>query len=109
MPRRRNPSMETITSPPRLSTRNSSKTVLRELRAASRVRFDSFRSAPLPIELAQFREHRADDLAGVAHYYDLHAGGAVVKDVAWYYPEPKSGMAKIKDHVAFYKTKVQIS
>jgi uncharacterized protein (DUF427 family) len=28
-----------------------------------------------------------------------------VPDLAWYYPEPIKGMEKIKDYVAFYKTK----
>lgn len=28
-----------------------------------------------------------------------------VKDGAWYYPQPSSGAANIKDHVAFYKVR----
>lgn len=31
-----------------------------------------------------------------------------IQDAAWYYPEPIKGMEKIKDHVAFYKTKGDI-
>ncbi len=39
---------------------------------------------------------------GVASYYDIVAGGDSIKNAAWYYPEPKSAAANIKDHVAFY-------
>ena len=31
-----------------------------------------------------------------------------MKDVAWFYPEPKKGYEGIKDYVAFYKTKVDV-
>ncbi len=40
---------------------------------------------------------------GTAHYYDVVAGGAVNKDAAWYYPEPKDAAANIKGHLAFWK------
>ena len=40
---------------------------------------------------------------GTAHYYDLVAGGAVNKDAAWYYPEPKDAAANIKGRLAFWK------
>jgi uncharacterized protein (DUF427 family) len=40
---------------------------------------------------------------GVAHYYTLVAGGAENPDAVWYYPEPKSAAAQIKDRVAFWK------
>ncbi|GJJ15668.1 hypothetical protein Clacol_009946 [Clathrus columnatus] len=45
---------------------------------------------------------------GVAHYYNVQVGNKKVHDVAWYYPQPKTAAADIKDHVAFYKTKVKI-
>lgn len=32
-----------------------------------------------------------------------------IQDAAWYYPEPIKGMEKIKDYVAFYKTKGDIT
>ncbi len=40
---------------------------------------------------------------GTAHYYNVVAGGAVNKDAAWYYPEPKGAAANIKDRLAFWK------
>ncbi|KAH8104598.1 hypothetical protein BXZ70DRAFT_1005115 [Cristinia sonorae] len=45
---------------------------------------------------------------GTASYYNASVEGKDVTDVAWYYPEPKSKAAHIKDHVAFYKNKVVI-
>jgi uncharacterized protein (DUF427 family) len=40
---------------------------------------------------------------GTAHYYTLLVNGAENADAAWYYPEPKSAAAQIKDHVAFWR------
>jgi uncharacterized protein (DUF427 family) len=40
---------------------------------------------------------------GVASYYDVVVAGNVNKDAAWYYPDPKSEAANIKDHVAFWR------
>ncbi|CAL1713066.1 unnamed protein product [Somion occarium] len=45
---------------------------------------------------------------GTAAYYDATIDGNTIKDVAWYYPEPKAAASNIKDHVAFYKNKVTI-
>ena len=46
---------------------------------------------------------------GIASYYDIDAGnGERIKDAAWYYPAPKDKAMRIKDHVAFYKSKVDI-
>ncbi|KAF1924085.1 DUF427-domain-containing protein [Didymella exigua CBS 183.55] len=42
---------------------------------------------------------------GDASYYTVTTGKTEVRDVAWYYPEPKAGMERIKGFVAFYKTK----
>lgn len=39
---------------------------------------------------------------GTAHYYTLAVAGAENKDAAWYYPDPKTAAANIKDHVAFW-------
>lgn len=42
---------------------------------------------------------------GKASYYNLVLeDGSKVKDAAWFYPEPKSGAANIKDFVAFCKS-----
>jgi uncharacterized protein (DUF427 family) len=40
---------------------------------------------------------------GVASYYDVVVDGAVNKDAAWYYPEPKDAARQILDRVAFWK------
>ncbi len=39
---------------------------------------------------------------GNASYYTIRAGGAEVKDGAWYYPDPLPGAPPIKDLIAFY-------
>ncbi|MCG2419497.1 DUF427 domain-containing protein [Aequorivita sp. F47161] len=40
---------------------------------------------------------------GDASYYTLEVDGAVNKDAAWYYSEPKHAAKAIKNHVAFWK------
>jgi uncharacterized protein (DUF427 family) len=40
---------------------------------------------------------------GTASYYDLLVAGAVNKDAAWYYPEPKPAAAQIAGYVAFWR------
>lgn len=40
---------------------------------------------------------------GTASYHTIAVDGAENKDAAWYYPEPKSAAAEIKDRVAFWK------
>jgi len=45
---------------------------------------------------------------GTAAYYNAVVGDKSVSDVAWYYPEPLNAAENIKDHVAFYKNKVEI-
>ncbi len=40
---------------------------------------------------------------GTANYYNVVVGGAVNKDAAWYYPEPKDAAANIKGRIAFWK------
>jgi uncharacterized protein (DUF427 family) len=40
---------------------------------------------------------------GVASYYDVEVDGKVLKDGAWYYPDPSPAAANIKDHIAFWK------
>ena len=42
---------------------------------------------------------------GTASYFSVVVDGQTNADAAWYYPEPLKGMEKIKDYVAFYKTK----
>ena len=46
---------------------------------------------------------------GTAHYYDIEVNGKPNPGAAWYYPEPKTAAAEIKDHVAFWRgVKVEI-
>ena len=45
---------------------------------------------------------------GTASYYTLVVNGQSNPNAAWYYPNPKSAAANIKDHVAFWKG-VQVS
>jgi uncharacterized protein (DUF427 family) len=40
---------------------------------------------------------------GTAHYYNVEVNGMTNDNAAWYYPEPNSAAAEIKDHVAFWK------
>ncbi|HEY9103749.1 DUF427 domain-containing protein [Chitinimonas sp.] len=40
---------------------------------------------------------------GLASYYSVQVGDAINVDAAWYYPEPKSAAAQIKNRVAFWK------
>jgi uncharacterized protein (DUF427 family) len=39
---------------------------------------------------------------GIASHYDVVADGQMNDDAAWYYPDPSSMAASIKDHVAFW-------
>lgn len=46
---------------------------------------------------------------GTAHYYDIEVNGKRNPSAAWYYPDPKSAAAEIKDRVAFWRgVKVEI-
>lgn len=38
---------------------------------------------------------------GMARYYNVHAAGEILPDVAWYYPRPSPLARRIKGHVAF--------
>jgi len=40
---------------------------------------------------------------GTASYFDVVVAGQTNPGAAWYYPEPKSAAADIKDYVAFWK------
>ncbi|BAO54497.1 DUF427 domain-containing protein [Nonlabens marinus] len=40
---------------------------------------------------------------GTASYYSIQVDGAINKDAAWYYPDPKLAAKEIKGHVAFWK------
>ena len=40
---------------------------------------------------------------GEASYFSIEADGAVNKDAAWYYPEPKPAASQITGRVAFWR------
>ncbi|MGO8799842.1 MAG: DUF427 domain-containing protein [Roseiarcus sp.] len=46
---------------------------------------------------------------GVAHYFSLAADDATDKDAVWTYETPLPAVAEIRDHLAFYPDKVQIT
>lgn len=46
------------------------------------------------------------EFKGEASYYDLVVGEHEVRDVAWYYPEPRSRYEAIRGYVAFYPSRV---
>lgn len=43
---------------------------------------------------------------GAASYYTITVAGKTAVNAAWYYPAPTPGYAAIKDHVAFYPSKM---
>ncbi|KAB5572090.1 hypothetical protein GE09DRAFT_1216689 [Coniochaeta sp. 2T2.1] len=45
---------------------------------------------------------------GTASYYNVVVDGKELTAAAWYYPAAKDAAKEIKDHVAFYKNKVEI-
>jgi len=45
---------------------------------------------------------------GRANYYSLRAGDEASADAVWTYETPLPGVAAIKDHLAFYRDKVEI-
>lgn len=48
-------------------------------------------------------KHTTCPWKGEASYYDITVDGAVNKDAAWFYPEPKEAAANIRNRVAFWK------
>ncbi|HEY1940488.1 MAG TPA: DUF427 domain-containing protein [Roseiarcus sp.] len=46
---------------------------------------------------------------GAANYFSLRDGDSEDIDAVWTYESPKPGVAAIKDHLAFYPDRVQIT
>ncbi|KAJ0116007.1 hypothetical protein J7T55_004177 [Diaporthe amygdali] len=46
---------------------------------------------------------------GDASYYSIHADGQKLENAAWYYPQTKEKAEHIRNHVAFYKSKVTVT
>jgi uncharacterized protein (DUF427 family) len=40
---------------------------------------------------------------GTASYHSIEVDGAINRDAAWFYPEPKDAAAEIRGRVAFWK------
>ena len=40
---------------------------------------------------------------GLCNYYTLAVDGAINKDAAWYYPEPKAAAKNITGYIAFWR------
>jgi uncharacterized protein (DUF427 family) len=62
---------------------------------------DVQQSALEPISRRSFCEFK-----GQATYWTVHVGDRVARDAAWSYPQPTTGFAALKDHVAFYAGKM---
>lgn len=45
---------------------------------------------------------------GVASYFSIVAKSGPIKDAVWSYENPHEGVAPIKDHLAFYPSKVAV-
>jgi uncharacterized protein (DUF427 family) len=61
---------------------------------------------PQSINRSYFTENAQQTICpwkGTANYYDIVVDGNVNKGAAWYYPQPKTAAAEIKDHVAFWR------
>jgi len=43
---------------------------------------------------------------GVAGYYNLSIGDKLVRNAAWYYPQPTEEFVPIKNYLAFYPSKM---
>jgi uncharacterized protein (DUF427 family) len=46
---------------------------------------------------------------GDASYYDLAAAGEAGENAVWEYQDPYPAVAEVKDHVAFYADRVEVS
>ena len=106
-----NPKIQaTVTMTRATATHKPSSTVLAEADSADYATVEGnvyFPPSSLKISQSQLessKTHTSCPWKGVASYYNLVLDdGTKVKDAAWYYPEPKSGAANIKDYLAFCK------
>lgn len=58
-------------------------------------------------EFLKESEHRSFcEWKGKAQYFHLVIGGELIRNAAWFYPEPKESYAALKNHVAIYPSKV---
>jgi uncharacterized protein (DUF427 family) len=57
---------------------------------------------------AETDHHTTCPWKGEASYYTIDVDGTTLENAAWFYPQPKEAASQIKDHVAFYTSKVNV-
>jgi uncharacterized protein (DUF427 family) len=65
---------------------------------------DVDRSLLAPSELTTYCPYKGD-----ASYYSIIAGQERGTDAVWFYDQPYPAVAEIKDHVAFYSDRVELT
>lgn len=65
---------------------------------------DVDRSLLTPSDLTTYCPYKGD-----ASYYSISAGQEHGTDAVWFYDQPYPAVAQIKDHVAFYPDRVEIT
>jgi uncharacterized protein (DUF427 family) len=65
---------------------------------------DVDRSLLTPSDLSTYCPYKGD-----ASYYSIIAGQEQVTDAVWFYDQPYPAVAQIKDHVAFYPDRVELT
>jgi uncharacterized protein (DUF427 family) len=60
-----------------------------------------------PDVLEPSRRRSFCEFKGAAHYWSLRLGDALAPDAAWSYPDPAPGFEAIRDHLAFYPSRVE--
>lgn len=59
------------------------------------------------LDLLRQNQHRSFcEFKGMARYYDLDVNGRRLTDAAWFYSDPVSAYAALKDYLAFYPSKM---
>jgi uncharacterized protein (DUF427 family) len=58
--------------------------------------------------LMESDKHTGCAYKGFASYWSVRTGDAVEEDVAWFYPEPRRDVERIKHHIAFFNERVDI-
>ncbi|MBZ0301854.1 MAG: DUF427 domain-containing protein [Anaerolineae bacterium] len=56
--------------------------------------------------LTPTRKHTSCEFKGSARYWTLTVGARRSEDAAWSYPQPEPGYAILRDHLAFYASRV---
>lgn len=56
-----------------------------------------------PSETRSHCPHKGD-----ASYYSIQAKSGLIADAGWSYESPKDAVARIRDHIAFYTSKVTV-